>query len=334
MPYLSRALALLATSLLILSTEFASGQPQAMLHSWNDRPAKQAIIDFVGAVCDTKGPDYVLPAERIAVFDNDGTLWSEKPIYFQFLFLRDRLQTQLNKHPQWRQTQPFQAALESDWKTFFSSEHTWFPVLHAAYAETSTEEISRIVKQWIATTKHPHLPRYYTELTFQPMLELLTYLQAHGFKNYIVSGGDIEFMRPWMAEVYGIPPERIVGSFFPTQLESSGGTAKLKRHFEPYFFNNGSNKPVAIERHIGRRPLAAFGNSDGDLQMLEWVAAGPGKRLCLFVHHTDEEREWAYDEGLSDGLKKARHKGWVVADMKRDWKVVFPFELPPPAKAR
>jgi phosphoserine phosphatase len=283
----------------------------------------------VKKVTDKSGPDYVPPEERIATFDNDGTLWSEQPFYFQFgPFVIDRIKALAPKHPEWKTTQPFKAALEGDKKTLADSGMKGFTQLAmAAHAGGTTAEF----EQRIATAKHPRFKRHYTELVYQPMLELLSYLRANDFKTFIVSGGGIDFMRPWVEKVYGIPPEHVVGSSIKTKFEMRDGKPVLVRLPELDFMNDKDGKPVAIHKFIGRRPIAAFGNSDGDLQMLQWTVAGDGPSLMGIVHHTDAKREWAYDRKsdigcLDKALDEANAKGWTVVDMKKDWKVVYPFQ--------
>ena len=302
------------------------------LPSWNDGDAKRSIIEFVSRVTTEGGLQYVPPTERIAVFDNDGTLWPEQPMYFQLSFALDRVKALAPMHPEWRETQPFKAVLEDDLETLLSGgEHALLELGMATHAGNTTEEFSRIVTDWLATAKHSGSGRPYTEMVYQPMLELLAYLRANGFKTYIVSGGGIEFMRPWTENVYGIPPEQVIGSSIKTRFESRDGAPVLVRLPEINFIDDKAGKPVAINQHIGRRPIAAFGNSDGDLEMLQWVAAGGGESLCLYVHHTDSEREWAYDRDsgigrLDRGLDEAQARDWTVVDMKRDWRRVFGFE--------
>ncbi len=303
------------------------------LPSWNDGPNKKAILDFVTSVTTTGSAEFVPQEERIATFDNDGTLWSEQPMYFQLFFVMDRVKAMAPEHPEWKQKQPFKAALEGDIKAVMAGgEHALLELAMATHAGNTTEEFSQIVKDWLATAKHPKTGRPYTEMVFQPMLELLAYLRANGFKTYITSGGGIEFMRPWTEKVYGIPPEQVIGSSVKTKFELRDGTPVLVRLPELNFFDDKAGKPVAINQHIGRRPIAAFGNSDGDLQMLQWTAAGQGLRFCLYVHHTDAKREWAYDREshigkLDKGLDEAHKKGWTVVDMKKDWKVIYPSQL-------
>lgn len=300
------------------------------LPSWNEGDSKQNIIAFVEAVTDKSSPDFVPAEERIATFDNDGTLWSERPIYFQLFFAIDRVKQLAPQHPKWKTTQPFKAVLDNDMDTLAASgENDLIQLVMATHAGTTTEAFSQIVKDWLATAKHSRFDRPYNELVFQPMLELLTYLRANEFKNFIISGGGIEFMRPWVEGVYGIPPEQVVGSSIKTKFEMRDGRPILVRLPEINFINDKEGKPVGINQYIGRRPIAAFGNSDGDLQMLQWTAAGEGKRLMLFVHHTDDKREYAYDRKshigkLDKGLDEAEKNGWTVVDMKADWKVIYP----------
>jgi phosphoserine phosphatase len=302
------------------------------LPSWNDGPAKESIVEFVTKVSEEGGPDYVAPAERIAVFDNDGTLWSEQPMYFQLLFVLDRVKELAPQHPEWRDREPFKSVLEDDLESVLAGgEHALIELLMATHAGMTTAEFKRSVNNWLATARHPTTGRPFTEMVYQPMLELLDYLRANGFKTYIVSGGGIEFMRPWTESVYGIPPEQVIGSSIKTEFEMRDGTPVLVRRPEVNFIDDKAGKPVGINQHIGRRPIAAFGNSDGDLQMLQWVSAGEGARFCLYLHHTDAEREWAYDRDssigrLDKGLDEARERGWTIVDMKRDWNRVHPPE--------
>jgi hypothetical protein len=300
------------------------------LPSWNDGQAKRAIFEFVKTVSTTGNPGYVPPEQRIAVFDNDGTLWAEQPMYFQLFFAIDRLKQLAPKHPEWKDQQPFKAALEGDLNTVFAGgEHALLELVMATHAGNTTAEFEQIVADWLATAKHPQTGRPFTEMVYQPMLELLAYLRDNGFKTYIVSGGGIEFMRPWTEKVYGIPPEQVIGSSIKTKFVMRAGKPVLMRLAEINFIDDKAGKPVGINQHIGRRPIAAFGNSDGDLQMLQWTAAGSGQHFCLYVHHTDAEREWAYDRQskigrLDKGLDEARDRGWTVVDMQKDWKRIFP----------
>ena len=277
----------------ILAGRVALADP---LPSWNEGPAKQAIIEFVRRVTDKSSPQYVPPEQRIATFDNDGTLWSEQPMYFQAFFTIDRVKALAPQHPEWKDRQPFKAVLENDTKALVASgEKGVLEILMASHAGMTTEEFEGIVKDWLATAKHPRFNRPFTDLVFQPMLELLAYLRENGFKTYIISGGGIEFMRPWTEKVYGIPPEQVMGSSIKLKFDTRDGRPILMRLPDLDFFDEGPGKPVGIQKFIGRRPIAAFGNSDGDLQMLQWTAAGEGSRFMLLVHHTDAEREWAYD---------------------------------------
>ena len=303
------------------------------LPSWNEGKAKTSIISFVNEVTDENSPNFIPAAERIATFDNDGTLWSERPIYFQLLFAIDRVKKLAHQHPEWKTTQPFKAVIENDIKTLAESgEHGLLELVMATHAGMTTDEFEQIVKDWLNTAKHPHFNCPFTDLVYQPMLELLAYLRANEFKTFIVSGGGIEFMRPWVEKVYGIPPEQVVGSSIKTKFEIRDGKPILLRLPELDFIDDKEGKPVGIHKFIGRRPIAAFGNSDGDLQMLQWTEAGKGKRLMVYIHHTDAEREWAYDREshigrLDKGLDKAKEKGWTVVDMKKDWKTIYPFEV-------
>jgi len=302
------------------------------LPSWNDGAAKKSIIAFVEKVTKRGSPDFVPAAERIATFDNDGTLWAEQPMYFQLFFALDRVKALAPQHPEWKDKEPFASILKGDVKVALAGgERALVEIFMATHAGMTTAEFQQIVKNWIATAKHPVTKRPFTEMVYQPMLELLTYLRANGFKTFIVSGGGIEFMRPWTEKVYGIPPEQVVGSSIKTKFEWRDGKPVLTRLPELNFIDDNVGKPVAINQHIGRRPIAAFGNSDGDLQMLQWTTADTGARFALIVHHTDAAREWAYDRQSSIGkldkaLDEARAKGWTVVDMKNDWKRIFVFE--------
>jgi len=302
------------------------------LPSWNDGPAKQSIIDFVGKVTKEGSPAFVPLPERIATFDNDGTLWCEKPLPVQLYFALDRVKTLAPEHPEWKEKEPFVSLLQGDLKKAAGGgERAILELMMATHAGMTTEQFEKIVTDWIASAKHPKTGKPFTEMVYQPMLELLAYLRANGFKNFIVSGGGIEFMRPWAEKTYGIPPENIVGSSIKTRFEMQDGKPVLMRLPELNFNDDKGGKPVGINEHIGRRPIAAFGNSDGDLQMLQWTAAGSGTRFCLYVHHDDAEREYAYDRAdhlarLDKGLDEAAAKGWTVVSMKADWKTVFPRE--------
>jgi phosphoserine phosphatase len=324
------AFVLLLIAIGVLANSAEAGDP---LPSWYEGTTKRSIIDFVNRVTQPGSPDFVVPEQRIATFDNDGTLWSEQPMYFQLFFAIDRVKALAPKNPAWKTQQPFKAVLENDMQALAASgEKGLLKLIMATHAGRITTEFEQTVKDWLAATKHPRFKRPYTDLVFQPMLEVLAYLRANGFKTFIISGGGIEFMRPWTERVYGIPPEQVVGSSIKTKFEMRNGQPVLVRLPEVNFIDDKAAKPVGINQHIGRRPIAAFGNSDGDLQMLQWTAAGKGARYMLIVHHTDAEREWAYDRKskighLDKALDEALNSGWTVVDMKNDWKVVYPFQL-------
>jgi phosphoglycolate phosphatase-like HAD superfamily hydrolase len=307
---------------------FAQSDP---LSSWNEGAAKKAITDFVARVTTEGGPDFVPPAERIATFDNDGTLWCEQPIYFQLAFALDQVKAMAPKHPEWKTQQPFKGLLEKDKQALAAAgKKGVLQILAATHAGMTTEEFSKSVRDWLAVAKHPRFDRPYDSLVYQPMLELLAYLRASGFKTFIVSGGGVEFMRPWMEKIYGIPPEQVVGSSGVVKLQTGAdGKPELMKLAKVEFVDDGPGKPVGINRFIGRRPIFAFGNSDGDLQMLQWTTAGSGARFAGIVHHTDAAREYAYDRKskvgrLDKALDAAAQGGWTVVDMKNDWKTVFP----------
>jgi phosphoserine phosphatase len=324
---ITRTPTILATLLLLLLSGFAFAADP--LPSWNEGESKKSITAFVQQVT-TAGSKHFVPTEqRIAVFDNDGTLWSEKPMYFQLAFALDRVKALAPEHPEWKEQQPFKAALEGDMAAVAKGgEHALLQLVMGTHAGITTEEFSQVVTDWLATARHPTTGKAYTEMVFQPMLELLDYLRANGFKTFIVSGGGIEFMRPWVEKVYGIPPEQVVGSSIVTEFEMRDGKPVLVRMPKINFIDDKAGKPVGINQHIGRRPIAAFGNSDGDLQMLQWTSAGePG--FGAILHHTDSEREWAYDRESSVGrldqaLDLAPGAGWTVIDMKKDWNRVYP----------
>ena len=320
---------LLAIVIAGLTTAYA----QDPLSSWNDGPTKQAIVAFVAKVSKEGSPDFVPPAERIATFDNDGTLWCDQPMYFQLFFALDGVKTLAPQHPEWKTKEPFASLLKGDVKgALAGGEHAILEIIVATHAGMTTAEFEKIVADWIATAKHPKFKRPYTECIYQPMVELLAYLRANGFKTFIVSGGGIEFMRPWTEKVYGIPPEQVVGSSIKTKYEMRDGKPVLMRLPEMNFIDDKAGKPVGINEHIGRRPIAAFGNSDGDQQMLEWTQAGSGARLMMLVHHDDAAREFAYGAEskigtFSDALMvEAKKDGWTVISMKDDWKTIFAFE--------
>lgn len=325
----------IAMLLLLLSGCVTTRPAIDPLPSWVDGTTRQSMVEFVEAVTDPGGDDYVPPSERVATFDNDGTLWSEKPTYFQFMFTLDRVKALAPSHPEWSTLQPFQAVLENDWAALQAAGHEdWAQLFVATHTGMSSDEFADIVDQWIETARHPRFDRAYTALVFQPMLELLDYLRANDFRVFIVSGGSVGFLRPWVEEVYGIAPEQVVGTVFETQYEIQDGSPVIIRKPEMHFVNDKAGKPIGIQRFIGRRPILAVGNSDGDYQMLQWTTSGEGRRLGLLVHHTDAEREWAYDrestEGrLDKGLDDAAANGWGIIDMARDWKTVYAFERKP-----
>jgi len=305
-------------------------QPVDPLPSWNAGISKARIVAFVQAVTEPGGKDFVAPADRIAVFDNDGTLWAEQPMYFQAFFIFDRVKALAPKHPEWKTKEPFASVLRGDVKAALKGgEHALMELAMATHAGMTTVEFEQIVIDWIATARHPKTGRPFTEMVYQPMLELLAYLRANGFKTFIVSGGGIEFMRPWTERVYGVPPEQVIGSSIKTKFELRDGQPVLMRLPQMDFIDDKAGKPVGINAHIGRRPIAAFGNSDGDFQMLQWATAGKGARLGVLVHHTDAEREYAYDRNSSVGrldkaLDMAGPQGWTVVNMKNDWKSIYP----------
>src|SRR5712671_959686 len=302
------------------------------LASWNDGATKQSILDFVAAVAREGSPDFVPAPRRVATFDNDGTLWCEQPMYVQLAFALDRVKELAPLHPDWKDKQPFKAALDGDMKTLAESgERGTLELVLAAHAGMTSDEFETIVKDWLAKARHPKFNRPYTDLVYQPMVELMAYLRANGFKTFIVSGGGIEFIRPWSEEVYGVPPEQVVGSSIKTKFQMRRDIPVLFRLSEVNFIDDKDGKPIGINEHIGRRPIAAFGNSDGDLEMLQWTTLSGGVRLGLIVHHTDAEREYAYDRKshlarLDKGLDEAVAKGWTVVSMKDDWKTIFAFE--------
>jgi phosphoserine phosphatase len=315
-------------SLVALATTTLLAPPADPLPSWNDTASKQAIVAYVEKVIGFGSPDSVTEAERIAVFDNDGTLWGEQPLYFQALFAIDRVRALAPQHPEWKEREPFASILRGETKAALAGgEKAVLELVMATHAGLTTDEFDRIARDWLATAKHPTTGKRYTEMVYQPMLELLAYLRANRFKTYIVSGGGIEFVRAFAEEVYGIPPEQVIGSSIVTKYELQEGKPRLVRQPEVDFLNDKEGKPVGIQRHIGRRPLMAFGNSDGDFQMLEWTTARGG--FGLLVHHDDEEREVAYDREshvgkLARGLDEAAKRGWVVVSMKKDWKTIHP----------
>jgi phosphoglycolate phosphatase-like HAD superfamily hydrolase len=316
----------------LLALACGVARAQDPLPSWNEGPAKARIVAFVKAVTDRNGKDYVPPADRIATFDNDGTLWSEQPLYVQFVFALEQVKAAAPRHPEWKDDAAYQALVNHDRKAL--AEMGQKPVLDlivSANSGTTVGEYDEAIRAWLATARHPRFERPYTDLVYAPMQELLAYLRANGFTNFIVSGGSVEFIRPWAEKAYGIPPERIVGSQQEVKLEVRDGKPVLIREPKLAFVDDGPGKPVGIYRHIGKRPLAAFGNSDGDLQMLQFTAAGGGRRLMLIVRHDDAEREFAYDREshvgrLDKALDEAKANDWVVVSMRSDWKRIFSFQ--------
>ncbi len=298
------------------------------LPSWNDSASRDAIVAFTQRVT-TPGPDFVPEPERIAVFDNDGCLWAEKPIYFQLIFAADRIKEMAPDHPEWRTTEPFKSLLAGDKEALAAQGHKAIAeIIAASHAGMTTDEFDAVVRDWLETARHPTTGRKYTEMVYQPMLELLEYLRANGFKTYIVSGGGIDFVRVFSEEVYGIPPEQVVGSSIKTSLEDRNGQPTLVKLPELNFFDDKEGKPVGIREHIGRRPIFAAGNSDGDFQMLDYTTSGDGPRFGMLVHHTDADREWSYDRDssvgrLDRGLNEAQARGWILVDMRDDWARVF-----------
>lgn len=320
---------------LAIASAYAHAQGADTLPSWSAGASKARIVGFVQAVTAPGSPEFVPEAERIAVFDNDGTLWSEKPVNFQLLFAIDEVRRMAPDHPEWTDQQPFRAVLEGNMEALMASgEEGLIKIVMASHAGMTTEQFNRRARAWLETARHPRFDRPYTELVFQPMLELMDYLRANGFRTFIVSGGGIDMVRLFSEEVYGIPPDQVVGSQINKRFEVRDGDPVIVREPGLFFIDDKAGKPIGIDNHIGRRPFAAFGNSDGDLQMLEWTAGGAGERLIMIVHHTDAEREWAYDREshvgrLDKALDEARENNWLVVDMASDWKVIYPVQLEP-----
>lgn len=325
--FLQTFLALPLLLLALVSSAFAQSDP---LPSWKDGAVKSAITDFVAKVTKDGGADFVKPEERIAVFDNDGTLWSEQPIYFQLAFALDRIKAMAPQHPEWKDTEPFKSVLAGDIKGLAASgEKGLMELMAVSHSGMTTDEYAAIVADWLKTARHPRFDRPYDELVYQPQLELLDYLRANGFKTFIVSGGGVEFMRGFAEKAYGIPPEQVIGSAGVTKFELRDGKPVLVKEPKVEFIDDGPGKPSGINNFIGRRPILAFGNSDGDQQMLEWTAAGDGARFIGIVHHTDADREWAYDRQshigkLDKALDEGTAKGWTIVDMKSDWLAIYP----------
>ncbi|MFO1311091.1 MAG: HAD family hydrolase [Burkholderiales bacterium] len=304
---------------------------QSPLPSWNDGNAKRAIVRFVTEVTAPGAPAFVPAEERVAVFDNDGTLWAEQPVYFQLAFMLDQVRKAAPRHPEWKDDPGFKAVMAGDAAALAQDHKALTKLIVAANTGMTTEAYDRAIREWLATARHPKFDRPYTDLVYAPMVELLAYLRDNGFKTYIVSGGGVQFMRPWVEKAYGIPPEQVVGSLVEVKLAMVEGVPVLLREPKVAFLDDGPGKPVGIYRNIGRRPILAFGNSDGDWQMLQWTAAGSGPRLVGLVHHTDAVREYAYDRRskvgkLDKALDDAVAKGWTVVDMKNDWTRVFAFQ--------
>lgn len=320
-------LAGIAGGLVLVSAAVARDDP---LPSWNDGAARQAIVSFVTAVTEEGGPDFVAPADRIATFDNDGTLWSEQPMYVQLAFALDRVRAMAPDHPEWTDTEPFKSVLDGDIEGLAASgKKGLLEIIAATHAGMSTDDFAKIVEGWIATAKNAETGRLDTQMIYKPMRELIDYLKANDFKVFIVSGGGVSFMRPWTGETYGIPPENVVGSSIKLKYDATSGSPKILRLPEIDFVDDGPGKPVGIQKFIGKRPIAAFGNSDGDYQMLQWTATGPGRRLGMIVHHDDAAREFAYDRQshfgkLDKALDDASKYGWTVISMKADWMQIFP----------
>lgn len=303
------------------------------LPSWNEGDTKDAIIAYVKEVTNSTSKNFIPIKDRIATFDNDGNLWSEQPAYFQLFFAIDHVKVMAKDHPEWNNQQPFKAVLENDMKTLANfGEHGLLEIVMTTHAGNTVDEFEQIVKDWLGTAKHPRFDRPYTDLVYQPMLELLDYLRANDFKTFIVSGGGIEFMRPWVEEVYGIPSDQVVGSSIKTAFDYNNGNPMIKRLPEIDFIDDKEGKPIGIHKFIGKKPVFASGNSDGDLQMLQYTDSNTLPSFQLYLHHTDSIREWAYDRDshigkLDKGLDEAFEKGWTVIDMKNDWKLIYPFEV-------
>jgi phosphoserine phosphatase len=303
------------------------------LPSWNDAATKTSIINYVEDVINVKSENFIPIPDRIATFDNDGNLWSERPVYFQLYFAIDRVKALASDNPQWKNEQPFKAAIENDLNELLKyGERGLIKIIMATHAGNTTDEFEAIVKEWLTTAKHPTKNRPFTDLVYQPMLELIRYLQDNNFKTFIVSGGGIEFMRPWVEEVYGIPRDQVIGSSIKTEYDYNNGNPIIKRLPEIEFIDDKEGKPEGINKFIGRKPVFASGNSDGDLQMMRWAASNKLRSFMLYVHHTDSDREWAYDRDshigkLDKGLDEATQNSWTIIDMKNDWKVIYPFEL-------
>lgn len=324
---------LLSVLLLVLTACSATPESEPVidpLPSWNDGPTKTRILEFVDRVSDPDSPDFVPAPERIATFDNDGTLWSEKPFYFQLMFALDRVKAMAPDHPEWQEQEPFRSVLNDDLAALAAQgEAGIIPLLATSHAGMTSAAFARMARDWLDTARHPRFDQPFDTMVYQPMLEVLELFRDHGFQTWIVSAGGIDFMRTFAEATYGIPPEQVVGSSIVTRFDDD--TMTLVREPEVDFFNDKAGKPVSINLHVGRRPIAAFGNSDGDLQMLQWTDAGDGPSLAVYIHHTDADREWAYDREsavgrLDKGLTEAAEHGWLVVDMANDWSVIYPFQ--------
>ena len=332
--YLNRVkrihVAALLAILIIITAAHGYSQSGGPLPSWNDGANKQAIIDFVSASTTEGHPDFIPAQKRIATFDNDGTLWSEQPLYFQALYIFDRIRELAPDHPEWQQTEPFASVLKGDHESALSGgTQALLKMAMATHAGVTAAEFSESVADWLATARHPDTGAPYTAMVFQPMLELLDYLRANDYKTFIVSGGGIDFLRVFAEEVYGIPPEQVVGSSLKAKYEVQNGTPTIIKIAEMDFIDDKAGKPVGLHRYIGRRPVIAVGNSDGDFEMLEWTTAGEGPRLAVIVHHDDDQREWAYDRDshigrLARGLDEGTQRGWKIISMKNDWQRIYP----------
>jgi phosphoserine phosphatase len=326
---MTRAITIFSAAFLAVAISCSSAHAADPLPSWNEGAAKTSITDFVARVTTQGGAEFVAPEQRIATFDNDGTLWAEQPFYFQFAFAIDRIKALAPQHPDWKTSEPFKSALAGDMKALAATgEKGALDIVAATHAGMTTGDFAKTVEDWLATAQHPNFKRPYTDLVYKPMIELLAYLRANGFKTYIVSGGGIEFMRVFAERVYGIPPEQVIGSSIATEFQTKDGKPVLMRQAKLDFLDDKAGKPIAINKFIGRRPILAFGNSDGDLQMLQWVAAGNGARFQGIVHHTDAEREYTYDRKahvgkLDKALDEGMRRGWTIVDMQRDWKAIF-----------
>ncbi|HEX7374666.1 MAG TPA: HAD family hydrolase [Steroidobacteraceae bacterium] len=320
---------LICAAWLVVALLPSAARAAPWLASWNDGASKTRIVRFVEDVTNPASRNFVPPAERIAVFDNDGTLWSEQPLYFQLAFVLDRIRQLAPQHPEWQGTEPFKSVLTGDQAGLAASgEHGLLQLVEATHADITTDELNKVMSTWLDTARHPRFQRRYTELTYAPMRELLVYLRANGFKTFIVTGGGAEFVRAFSERVYGVPPEQVVGSTLRSRYEVRDGRPVIEQLGAMEFINDKDGKPVGIEKQIGRRPILAFGNSDGDFQMLEYTIHGAGPRLGLLVHHDDATREYAYDRQssigrLDRGLDAAPERGWVVVSMKDDWRTIF-----------